>query len=67
MPMPRRKGELTPRQVAKETGTHKNTVYNWARAALEGRPSPLKGHTRRDATGHIFIRAIAVRGDVDYF
>lgn len=65
--MPRRKGELAPREVAKATGTHTNTIYRWVRAAFERRRSPLQGHVRRDVSGRIWIRRDAIEDEPFYF
>lgn len=37
----RQRGKLSPTQVARRLGVHKNTVYAWCRAAVKGRPTKL--------------------------
>jgi transposase len=57
---PRRRDELSPRQVAKRTGAHVRTVRRWCRSAENGERSPLTGAVRKDATGHFWISRAVV-------
>jgi hypothetical protein len=59
---PRRKDEISPRQLAKHTGNHIETVRRWCRAAHDGRTTPITGVVRRDATGHYWISRDAIDG-----
>ena len=51
----RRRGELSPRQVAGLARCHLNTVYGWIERSMAGEPSPLSVFVRRDQTGHYWV------------
>lgn len=65
--MPRRKGELSPREVAWRCDVTTETVYRWVAKAEGGEPSPVKGAARRDASGRIWIRSAIVDDEPFYF
>jgi len=65
--MPRRKGELSPREVAVRSSVHLETVYRWIRKAERGERSPVAGNARRDASGRCWIRKAAIEAEPFYF
>lgn len=46
---------FSPARVARELRVHRNTVYAWAKRALEGKPSKLSDVECNKLTGYITI------------
>lgn len=54
--MPRRPGEITPRRAAQILGVHRNTIYSWCDAALNGEPCILpRDSVRRTVTKRLWL------------
>jgi hypothetical protein len=56
----KREGEITPHQLQKRTGCHRNTAYLWCKQACTRGDGPLAGSVRQDVTGHYWIKTAAV-------
>ena len=50
-----RRGTISPARAAKILGVHRNTVYEWARRAVDGDPSYLENVSAHPVTGYLSI------------
>ena len=57
-----RRGFMSPARAARILGVHRNTVYGWAIAAVEGEDSRLSEVERHPVTGRLEIATEDIKG-----
>jgi transposase len=62
--MPRRQGEISPRQAARMLEVHTKTVRGWCRRVRTGQPSKIRV-VRLDAGGRYWLRRSEIKNLAD--